>query len=219
MNDHEHKHHSTHERAQKQLKHVWQWSEKILAERHDPDEPSEASVPTGTWSENDQGYFTTIRIEEKGSEMVFDLERTRHGMNIADQDRGQIERYILAETQSGGYFLRASGIKPSLADAEMMNRHMGEEDYQQALEMDESTLEASLHEATRDEVDRLNDLVEIAALGEAYKLTDMDAINYLVGSWRDDLGMNDNAQPDDIPHKRLSKFEIVRAALLRLFKK
>ena len=160
-----------------------------------PDRSAARNV--GTPGEEDRGIFTTAIVRAKGSEIIFDLDATQYGESIDLIDRGTLTRYKLGETTDGRLFLEASPPVKSAGMAELLEeqRSGSVESYLAAASQDEQKLKDLMHPASREEVDHLLDVAEIASFENGLPDYDMEWLDFYADKWRDAL---ENTDPDDV---------------------
>lgn len=208
------------DKEQTLLTEIHAWAMQLVAKHPSGDDTLSKSVrvSTGTREEFDEGIFSTIVIENKGSVTVIDLSQTMYG-DVLPEDREKNERFLLNETTDGRYFLETSGLVASGAEAALFREDVTEEEYEQSLRDDENTLDARLHTASIEDAERLANIMEIAHLGNEYTSAVMfvDDIDRIISDWREQV---EERQGDEgRPYPKMSTLAIVRDAFRKFLKK
>lgn len=195
----------TPEQLQAHLAQAWKWAEMAL-DRYPGEIPGELRSHQITTSEEaDQGIYKIVSITHKSSEIIFTVEADSHNREeVGLEDSETITRYRLVEETNGTFALDASPHIRSAGQAELlscMRRPVSDGSYHAAVSKDEQDLEDLMHPASREEVDDLLDVTELASLGDRLPDYSMWWLDFFVNEWRHAL---ENPDPDnEVPRSEL----------------
>lgn len=187
---------------------------ELVKTKHTPDDEHSATVQTGTYAEQMSGIITTMEVEEKGSETVFDLTQVNTGEATLASEPDKFERFILVYTHGGDYALMTSGLFPVETSAiTRLDEYDGKGTEHATINAE--TADKMLRPATTEEIERFVELVRTGLRGECYDITaisDAD-IHYYTERWRRELYPN---HPEGKGSIMVSVLGTIRTALKRL---
>lgn len=170
--------------SQERMQNAWRYAEAILA--NVDGQESSPYISTGTSEDEEVGLTSLMRVEQRGNEIWLDVEHTLYGNEVTPEERYLLERYTLAQTRDGRYFLSTSGRLNSLSEAILMEPEVTQEQYNSAHQEDQQRLDESMHSASFQEIERAADLLEIAMLRAGGKNPSFDNndVDFYSGMWR-----------------------------------